>query len=247
MNREFPPLYAILSADLLSSPSPEYAAEFAVVLANSGVGIIQYRNKHATARALLENSSANRVRSTRQIFRAFYRERSPRYRAPLRSRWRPRRPRRFISRRRSRSFRENYSASRTFRLRRKIRCVSTQSGVPIKCCGHLHPHARPSPTRRHNLRRLRRHRPNLRHHHQTKSRTHGRSRLHPPSPSTHQKAVGSHWRNHDSDCLRSIPRWRRQHRHSPGSNLRGKSSRPRPRVSSHRKKFPQVIRAEPIL
>jgi len=61
MNREFPPLYAILSADLLSSPSPEYAAEFAVelavTLANAGVGIIQYRNKHATARSLLEVST----------------------------------------------------------------------------------------------------------------------------------------------------------------------------------------------
>jgi thiamine-phosphate pyrophosphorylase len=56
MNRNFPPLYAILSADLLSSPSPEYAAEFALKLANAGVGIIQYRNKHATARGFLEIS-----------------------------------------------------------------------------------------------------------------------------------------------------------------------------------------------
>jgi thiamine-phosphate pyrophosphorylase len=57
MNPEFPPLYAILSADLLSSASPEFAAEFAGMLANAGVGIIQYRNKHATARALLEVST----------------------------------------------------------------------------------------------------------------------------------------------------------------------------------------------
>jgi thiamine-phosphate pyrophosphorylase len=57
MTREFPPLYAILSADLLSSPSTEYAAEFAVMLANAGVGIIQYRNKPATARTLLEVST----------------------------------------------------------------------------------------------------------------------------------------------------------------------------------------------
>lgn len=57
MNPSFPPLYAILSADLLSSPSAEYAAEFAVMLASAGVGIIQYRNKNATARALLEISS----------------------------------------------------------------------------------------------------------------------------------------------------------------------------------------------
>jgi thiamine-phosphate pyrophosphorylase len=57
MNRNFPPLYAILSADLLSSPSPEYAAEFAAMLADAGAGIIQYRNKNATARALLEIST----------------------------------------------------------------------------------------------------------------------------------------------------------------------------------------------
>jgi thiamine-phosphate pyrophosphorylase len=57
MKREFPPLYAILSADLLSSPSTDYAAEFAAMLAKSGVGIIQYRNKQATARALLEVST----------------------------------------------------------------------------------------------------------------------------------------------------------------------------------------------
>jgi len=57
MNRNFPPLYAILSAELLASPSAEHAAEFAVTLAKSGVGIIQYRNKNATARTLLESPS----------------------------------------------------------------------------------------------------------------------------------------------------------------------------------------------
>lgn len=57
MNGNFPPLYAILSADLLSSPSPEHAADFALKLANAGVGIIQYRNKRATARTLLEIST----------------------------------------------------------------------------------------------------------------------------------------------------------------------------------------------
>ena len=57
MKPEFPPLYAILSADLLSSPDPNYAEEFAVLLANAGVGIIQYRNKHATARTLLDVST----------------------------------------------------------------------------------------------------------------------------------------------------------------------------------------------
>ena len=57
MNRAFPPLYAILSADLLPPTTPEYSAEFAAMLANAGVGIIQYRNKNATARALFEVSS----------------------------------------------------------------------------------------------------------------------------------------------------------------------------------------------
>jgi thiamine-phosphate pyrophosphorylase len=57
MKPDFPPLYAILSADLLSSASTDYAAEFAVMLGNAGVGIIQYRNKNATARALYEVSS----------------------------------------------------------------------------------------------------------------------------------------------------------------------------------------------
>jgi thiamine-phosphate pyrophosphorylase len=63
MKPDFPPLYAILSAELLSSASTDYAvvledeAEFAVLLANAGVGIIQYRNKNATARALFEVSS----------------------------------------------------------------------------------------------------------------------------------------------------------------------------------------------
>ncbi len=57
MKPDFPTLYAILSADLLSSAEPEYIEEFAVMLAKSGVGIIQYRNKNASARALLEVSS----------------------------------------------------------------------------------------------------------------------------------------------------------------------------------------------
>jgi thiamine-phosphate pyrophosphorylase len=57
MNRNFPPLYAILSADLLSASSAEFAAVFAVKLANAGVGIIQYRNKHAAAHTLLEIST----------------------------------------------------------------------------------------------------------------------------------------------------------------------------------------------
>jgi thiamine-phosphate pyrophosphorylase len=57
MNPSFPPLYAILSADLLSTPESGRAVEFAGMLANAGVGIIQYRNKHATSRELFEVSS----------------------------------------------------------------------------------------------------------------------------------------------------------------------------------------------
>lgn len=57
MKPDFPPLYAILSADLLSPASTEHAAEFAVLLAKSGARIVQYRNKNATARALLEIST----------------------------------------------------------------------------------------------------------------------------------------------------------------------------------------------
>jgi thiamine-phosphate pyrophosphorylase len=57
MNRSFPPLYAILSAELLPSSDSNHIAEFAVTLAKSGVGIIQYRDKHASARTLFEVSS----------------------------------------------------------------------------------------------------------------------------------------------------------------------------------------------
>ncbi len=57
MNRNFPPLYAILSAEPLSFRSAEYTAQFAIMLAKAGVGIIQYRNKNATARTLLKVSS----------------------------------------------------------------------------------------------------------------------------------------------------------------------------------------------
>jgi thiamine-phosphate pyrophosphorylase len=57
MKPGFPPLYAILSVDLLSSVEPEYVAKFAAMLAKSGVGIIQYRDKNAAARTLLEVSA----------------------------------------------------------------------------------------------------------------------------------------------------------------------------------------------
>ena len=57
MNRVFPPLYAILSAELIPSPNPNHVQEFAVMLAKSGVGIIQYRDKNGTARTLLKVAS----------------------------------------------------------------------------------------------------------------------------------------------------------------------------------------------
>jgi thiamine-phosphate pyrophosphorylase len=57
MNRAFPPLYAILSADLFPSAEPDFVEKFAVNLAKAGVGIIQYRDKHGSARALFEASS----------------------------------------------------------------------------------------------------------------------------------------------------------------------------------------------
>ena len=57
MNQNFPPLYAIMSAELLSSPEAKYLEDYAELLAKAGVGIIQYRNKNATARTLFEVSS----------------------------------------------------------------------------------------------------------------------------------------------------------------------------------------------
>jgi thiamine-phosphate pyrophosphorylase len=57
MNAAFSPLYAILSAELLSFPSVERTEQFALMMAKAGVGIVQYRDKNATSRALLEISS----------------------------------------------------------------------------------------------------------------------------------------------------------------------------------------------
>jgi thiamine-phosphate pyrophosphorylase len=57
MNRSFPPLYAILSADLLLTSESGHVEEFAGMLAKAGVGIIQYRNKYASPRALFEVSA----------------------------------------------------------------------------------------------------------------------------------------------------------------------------------------------
>jgi thiamine-phosphate pyrophosphorylase len=53
MNPAFPGLYAILSAELVTSPE----AEFAEMLAQAGVTLIQYRNKNASSRNLFEASS----------------------------------------------------------------------------------------------------------------------------------------------------------------------------------------------
>jgi thiamine-phosphate pyrophosphorylase len=53
--RLFPPLYAILSSDLLQS-SEELA--FAEMLAKSGVELIQYRNKNISSRLLFERTAS---------------------------------------------------------------------------------------------------------------------------------------------------------------------------------------------
>ena len=53
MKPVFPPVYAILSADLLATPE----VAFAEMLAQAGVTFIQYRNKNASSRALFEASS----------------------------------------------------------------------------------------------------------------------------------------------------------------------------------------------
>jgi thiamine-phosphate pyrophosphorylase len=53
MTPSFPRLYAILSAELVSTGEPACAE----MLAKAGVGMIQYRNKNASSRTLLEISS----------------------------------------------------------------------------------------------------------------------------------------------------------------------------------------------
>jgi thiamine-phosphate pyrophosphorylase len=57
MNGDFPPLYAIMSAELLSAPDLENVEDFVAMLASAGVGIIQYRSKYAASRTLFEVSS----------------------------------------------------------------------------------------------------------------------------------------------------------------------------------------------
>jgi thiamine-phosphate pyrophosphorylase len=54
MNIVFPPLYAIIDADLVKTSE----LSFAEMMAESGVEILQYRSKHATSRQLFEVCSA---------------------------------------------------------------------------------------------------------------------------------------------------------------------------------------------
>jgi thiamine-phosphate pyrophosphorylase len=54
MNIVFPPLYAIIDADLAKTSE----LSFAEMMAESGVEILQYRSKHATSRQLFEVCSA---------------------------------------------------------------------------------------------------------------------------------------------------------------------------------------------
>ena len=54
----FPPLYAIIDAGLLKTSELRFARD----LAESGVELLQYRNKHATARELFDASRALALR-----------------------------------------------------------------------------------------------------------------------------------------------------------------------------------------
>jgi thiamine-phosphate pyrophosphorylase len=59
MSLVFPPLYAIIDADLLKTALLEKRdLSFAEVMAESGVELLQYRNKSATSRQLFETSRA---------------------------------------------------------------------------------------------------------------------------------------------------------------------------------------------
>jgi thiamine-phosphate pyrophosphorylase len=64
MSLVFPPLYAIIDADLLKTRLPEmpeglmHALSFAEMMAESGVELLQYRDKTATSRQLFEVSRA---------------------------------------------------------------------------------------------------------------------------------------------------------------------------------------------
>jgi thiamine-phosphate pyrophosphorylase len=57
MNRSFPSLYGILSADLLPPANLLQLEELAVKMAKSGVGIIQYRDKYASSRKVFDVAS----------------------------------------------------------------------------------------------------------------------------------------------------------------------------------------------
>ena len=52
MNLVFPPLYVIIDAALLKTSE----LSFAEMMTESGVELLQYRNKHATSRELFEVS-----------------------------------------------------------------------------------------------------------------------------------------------------------------------------------------------
>ena len=64
MSLVFPPLYAIIDADLLKTHLPEmpeglmHSLSFAEMMAKSGVELLQYRNKTATSRQLFDVSRA---------------------------------------------------------------------------------------------------------------------------------------------------------------------------------------------
>jgi thiamine-phosphate pyrophosphorylase len=61
MNLVFPPLYAIIDAALLKMSE----LSFAEMMAESGVELLQYRNKHATSRELFEASRSISARLSR--------------------------------------------------------------------------------------------------------------------------------------------------------------------------------------
>jgi thiamine-phosphate pyrophosphorylase len=68
MNLVFPPLYAIIDAALLKTSE----LSFAEMMAESGVELLQYRNKRATSRELFEASQAISARLSRHAKRGAY-------------------------------------------------------------------------------------------------------------------------------------------------------------------------------
>ena len=68
MNLVFPPLYAIIDAALLKTSE----LSFAEMMAESGVELLQYRNKRATSRELFEASQSISARLSRLARRGEY-------------------------------------------------------------------------------------------------------------------------------------------------------------------------------